>query len=275
MQKEMSEQSRRETSARLTAPQHLVTTRFEKHQKIEGYEQDRVVPEFYGCDRLWKMDTLYGRIQMGYHPGRGQSFIFANIKTSIFDTAPSAYQHRMKETQQMRALKTGTQNQAYSSRRWNNSAVLLYKAENKPWSEQSIAPYLRRVNLETLRKTMPFLDRSEAGQREESREERKRLEQQVRQSLREGNDRRTAELRLQERELSREQDALNALLIRKQTQSQLFFRKINIAFDLQKAKMFDYYRRMRNRRMQHADEMQAAAGTEETTPNVQNERRDN
>ena len=46
MQKEMSEQSRRETSARLTAPQHLVTTRFEKHQKIDGYEQDREVPEF-------------------------------------------------------------------------------------------------------------------------------------------------------------------------------------------------------------------------------------
>lgn len=265
----------RETDARLRAPQHLVTNRFEEHKKIEGYEQDRSVPNFYGCDRLWKLETQYGRIQMGYHPGRGQSFLFANIKTSIYDNAASAYQRRMKETQQMRTLKTGTQNIAYSARRWQASAILLYKAENKPWSEQSIAPYLKRVNLETLRKTMPFLDRSEAKEREENREEKKRLEEKVRQSLRQRDNARTAELRLQERELSRRQDVLSALLTRKQTQSQLFFRKINLAFDLQKAKMFEYYRRMRNRRAQRAEEARTTAATEETTPHASNQRRDN
>lgn len=265
----------RETAARLSAPQHLTTTRFEEHKRIEGYEQDRAVPEFYGCDRLWKMDTLYGRIQMGYHPGRGQSFLFANIKTSIFDTAASEYQHRMKETQQMRALKSGTQNMAYSARRWRNSTVLLYKAENKPWSEQSIAPYLKRINLETLRKTMPFLERSEARDREEGRQEKKRLEQQIRSKLREGDGAAVAALRLQERELSRRQDTLGALLARKQTQSQLFFRKINIAFDLQKAKMFEYYRRVRDRRAQRAAEARAMTGTEETNPNANTDRRDN
>lgn len=265
----------RETDARLRAPQHLVTNRFEEHKRIEGYEQDRSVPNFYGCDRLWKLETQYGRIQMGYHPGRGQSFLFANIKTSIYDTAASAYQHRMKETQQMRTLKTGTQNIAYSARRWQAGAILLYKAENKPWSEQSIAPYLKRVNLETLRKTMPFLDRSEAREREENREEKKRLEEKVRQSLRQRDNARTAELRLQERELSRRQDVLSALLTRKQTQSQLFFRKINLAFDLQKAKMFEYYRRMRNRRAQRAEEARTTAATEETTPHASQPRRDN
>ena len=265
----------RETDARLRAPQHLVTNRFEEHKKIEGYEQDRSVPNFYGCDRLWKLETQYGRIQMGYHPGRGQSFLFANIKTSIYDNAASAYQRRMKETQQMRTLKTGTQNIAYSARRWQASAILLYKAENKPWSEQSIAPYLKRVNLETLRKTMPFLDRSEAKEREENREEKKRLEEKVRQSLRQRDNARTAELRLQERELSRRQDLLSALLTRKQTQSQLFFRKINLAFDLQKAKMFEYYRRMRNRRAQRAEEARTTAATEETTPHASQPRRDN
>lgn len=265
----------RETDARLRAPQHLVTNRFEEHKKIEGYEQDRSVPNFYGCDRLWKLETQYGRIQMGYHPGRGQSFLFANIKTSIYDNAASAYQRRMKETQQMRTLKTGTQNIAYSARRWQASAILLYKAENKPWSEQSIAPYLKRVNLETLRKTMPFLDRSEAKEREENREEKKRLEEKVRQSLRQRDNARTAELRLQERELSRRQDLLGALLTRKQTQSQLFFRKINLAFDLQKAKMFEYYRRMRNRRAQRAEEARTTAATEETTPHASQPRRDN
>lgn len=265
----------RETDARLRAPQHLVTNRFEEHKKIEGYEQDRSVPNFYGCDRLWKLETQYGRIQMGYHPGRGQSFLFANIKTSIYDNAASAYQRRMKETQQMRTLKTGTQNIAYSARRWQASAILLYKAENKPWSEQSIAPYLKRVNLETLRKTMPFLDRSEAKEREENREEKKRLEEKVQQSLRQRDNARTAELRLQERELSRRQDLLGALLTRKQTQSQLFFRKINLAFDLQKTKMFEYYRRMRNRRAQRAEEARTTAATEETTPHASNQRRDN
>lgn len=265
----------RETDARLRAPQHLVTNRFEEHKKIEGYEQDRSVPNFIGCDRLWKLETQYGRIQMGYHPGRGQSFLFANIKTSIYDNAASAYQRRMKETQQMRTLKTGTQNIAYSARRWQAGAILLYKAENKPWSEQSIAPYLKRVNLETLRKTMPFLDRSEAKEREENREEKKRLEEKVRQSLRQRDNARTAELRLQERELSRRQDLMGALLTRKQTQSQLFFRKINLAFDLQKAKMFEYYRRMRNRRAQRAEEARTTAATEETTPHASQPRRDN
>lgn len=265
----------RETDARLRAPQHLVTNRFEEHKKIEGYEQDRSVPNFIGCDRLWKLETQYGRIQMGYHPGRGQSFLFANIKTSLYDTAASAYQHRMKETQQMRALKTGTQNLAYSARRWQGSAVLLYKAENKPWSEQSLAPYLKRVNLETLRKTMPFLDRSEAQERAETQQEKKRLEEEVRQSLRRRDNAGTASLRLQQRELSRRQDALDALLIRKRTQSQLFFRKINLAFDLQKAKMFEYYRRMRNRRAQRAEEARTAAATEETNPHASNQRRDN
>lgn len=276
MQQEIhAREQARETDARLRAPQHLVTNRFEEHKKLEGYEQDRSVPNFYGCDRLWKMETQYGRIQMGYHPGRGQSFLFANIKTSLYDTAASAYQHRMKETQQMRVLKTGTQNLAYSARRWQASAVLLYKAENKPWSEQSIAPYLKRVNLETLRKTMPFLDRSEEKERAEKREEKKLLEQQVRKSLLQRDNARTAELRWQERELSRRQDELGALLIRKRTQSQLFFRKINLAFDLQKAKMFEYYRRMRNRRAQRAEEARTQAATEETTPHANNQRRDN
>ena len=265
----------RETDARLRAPQHLVTNRFEEHKKIEGYEQDRSVPNFIGCDRLWKLETQYGRIQMGYHPGRGQSFLFANIKTSIYDNAASAYQRRMKETQQMRTLKTGTQNIAYSARRWQAGAILLYKAENKPWSEQSIAPYLKRINLETLRKTMPFLDRSEEKERAENREEKKRLEEKVRQSLRQRDNARTAELRLQERELSRRQDLLGALLTRKQTQSQLFFRKINLAFDLQKAKMFEYYRRMRSRRAQRAEEARTTAATEETTPHASQPRRDN
>lgn len=265
----------RESTARLSAPQHLVTNRFEEHKQVEGYEQNRAVPDFYGCDRLWKTETIYGRIQMGYHPGRGQSFLFANIKTSIFDSAPSAYQRQMKETQQMRALKTGTQNMAFSSRRWQNSTVLVYKVENKPWSEQSILPYLRRINLETLQKTMPFLDRPEAEERQRGFEQKRELEDQIRQGLARGDGARVAILRRQEKELSHHQDALAALLLLKQAQSRAFFRKINIAFDLQKAKMFEYYRRVRDRRAMRAAETRAMNSTEENAPDANAKRRDN
>lgn len=265
----------READARLRAPQHLQTNRFEEHKKVEGYEQNRAVPDFYGCDRLWKLETIYGRIQMGYHPGRGQSFLFANIKTSIYDNAPSAYQRRMKETRQMRALKTGTQNMAFSSRRWQSGAVLLYKVENKPWSEQSIAPYLGRLNLETLQKTMPFLIRQESEERQQGREKKRDLEQEIQQALLRRDNARVAELRRQENELSHHQDALSALLLLKQAQSRAFFRKINIAFDLQKAKMFEYYRRVRDRRAMRAAETRAMNPTEENSPDAQTDRRNN
>lgn len=273
MHKEMQQRKAvREASLRLTAPQHIETTRFEEHRKIEGYQQDREVPDFYSCDRLWKLETSYGRIQMGYHPGRGQSFLFANIKTSILDTAAGAHQHEMNETQQMRALKTGNQNLAYSARRRRNSAVLLYKAENKPWSEQSLAPYLRRVNLETLGKTLPFLDRSEADALASARAEQRELSQSERENLLRKDSAGTAAVRLRRRQLSYQQNALAAVLARKYAQSQLFFRKINIAFDLQKAKMFEYYRRERERRAQTAPEM---TGTEENGPDEARNRRDN
>ena len=83
------QREKREALARLTAPQHLTTTHFLEHRKVEGYEQDREVHDFYGCDRLWKLETVYGRVQMGYDPKKGQSFLFANLKTSIYNNAAS------------------------------------------------------------------------------------------------------------------------------------------------------------------------------------------
>lgn len=64
----------------------------------------------------------------------------------------------MNDRQRMSQLKTGNQNRAFSAGGGPNSSVLLYKAENKPWSEQSIRPYLQRQSLEALQKTMPFLN---------------------------------------------------------------------------------------------------------------------
>ena len=236
--------------ARLTAPQHLTTTSFREHRKIEGYEQDRTVHDFYGCDRLWKLETVHGRIQMGYDPKLGQSFLFANIKTSILDSAASRDTRSMTEQGRMKTLKTGTQNVVYSARRRAGSAVLLYKAENRPWSEQSVAPYLGRTNLETLGRVLPFLVRKEGEEAAAARRDYRQLDR-----------KRDAASLAEQTELSHWIDSLEAVRLVKEQQSRLFFRKLNIALDLQKAKMFEYYRNVKARRgraAQQAEDAQAA-----------------
>ncbi|MEG1777766.1 MAG: hypothetical protein RR209_02215, partial [Angelakisella sp.] len=92
-----SEKKRKEQLARLTAPLHITQNHFTEHTSVEGYQEDRRAEGFFGCDRLMKMDSMYGTIQMGYSPRRKQSFLFANIKTSVFDTAASREHHRMNE----------------------------------------------------------------------------------------------------------------------------------------------------------------------------------
>lgn len=228
---------RKETAARLAAPAHITQNRFEEHKKVEGFYEDSAAPGFLGCDRLWKWDTLYGTVQMGYDPKRRQDFLFANIKTSIYDTAASQEQRAMNDRQRMSQLKTGNQNRAFSSRRRADSTVLIYKAENKPWAERSIRPYLMRQNMEALQKTMPFLNaRAERAERAQALERDKSL------SAMEQKGGNRAAVRAQRLALSRELDTLGSLAWRKQAQARLFFRKMNIAVDLQKQKMFEYYR---------------------------------
>ena len=235
-----------EAYARLTSPQHVTQNHFTEHQKIEGYFENRDVPDFMGSDRLLKLNTIYGTIQLGYSPQKGQSFLFANIKTSIFDTAASRYQRELKDYQMMRQQKTGTQNLAYTSKRRASSAVILYKADTMPWSKRSIAPYLHRVNVEALRKTMPFLDiEQERGEAESSRQKQKQLQEKLTGQLQQGKYADMSKTRAEQTALSHRQDELAALLYRKDTQQRLFFRKLNIAFDLQKADMFAYYRQLR------------------------------
>lgn len=250
-------QEKRETLARLSAPQHLTTTRFLEHRRIEGFEQDREVHDFYGCDRLWKLETVYGRIQMGYDPKRGQSFLFANIKTSIFGNAASREQRSMDERQRMKTLKTGTQNVAYSARRRAGSSVILYKAENKPWSETSISPYLGRANLETLGAVLPFLVRGEVKEAADARREYRAL-----------GAKQDAASRAGQTEMSHWIDHLQYIRLLKEQQSRLFFRKLNIALDLQKAKMFEYYRNVKMRRARAAE--QKADSAQDVRPNKEN-----
>jgi hypothetical protein len=247
----------REGYARLTAPEHIKVEHFKLHQKIEGYYENRNVPDFMGSDRLLKADTLYGTIQLGYNPRRDQSFLFANIKTSIFDVAASRHQRELEDYQMARALKAGTQNVAYSAKRRAGSAVAIYKVNNQPWSQASIAPYLRTVDLEALRKTMPFLDQTaERRELEKAGEEQKSLKSDIAGKIAEGSYGELGQLRARQTAVSAEQDALNALLYRGNTRMRHFFRKLNYAYNMQREEMLTYYRDMRLRGK--AAEMEAA-----------------
>ena len=130
-------QDLRETSDRLTAASHVQVEYFAKHQKIEGYYESQMPGRLFGCDRLMKQDNMFGTLQLGYNPNRERVFLFANMKTSRYDTVASRYQKEMKEYQQKSLLKGDNENRAYVSRRWEMSTVLIEKRENKPWTKRS------------------------------------------------------------------------------------------------------------------------------------------
>ena len=97
-------QDLRETSDRLTAASHVQVEYFAKHQKIEGYYESQMPGRLFGCDRLMKQDNMFGTLQLGYNPNRERVFLFANMKTSRYDTVASRYQKEMKEYQQKSLL---------------------------------------------------------------------------------------------------------------------------------------------------------------------------
>jgi len=236
----------RETYMRLTATQHIVRNHFSQHKRIEGFFENRNAPGFIGSDRLFRLDTMYGTIQMGYSPQRRKSFIFANIKTSVFDTAASRFQKEVRENQMARHLRSGSQNTIFSARRRGASAVTLFKGETQPWSSRSVAPYLRRSSLETLKKTMPFLERKQDyAEKRSIKAQFKELQSDVRTGLLSKDYAKMAEARTQQVELTTRENMLDAIIYRKSQQSLLFFRKINVAFESQKDEMYTYYQERR------------------------------
>ena len=237
-----------ETYRRLTAAEHLQTSHFSQHEKIEGYFENRDVPDFMGSDRLLRIDTAYGTIQLGYHPMKGQSFLFANIKTSIFDTSAARYQKELKEYQMMRAMKTQTPNMAYSAKRREQSAVILYKADNLPWSRRTVAPYLDRAHLGALKKTMPFLDlREEHAERASVQKNQRSLQEELRVHMARSQYSAMTALRARQTKLTEQENELAALIYRKETKQRLFFRRLHSTFDLQKQEIFEYYRNRREK----------------------------
>jgi len=244
MEKKLEEES----YARVTAVQNIKVEHFLQHSGVEGYFADRDTSHYFGCDRLLKIDTLYGRIQLGYNPSKGVSFIFANMKTSIYDTISERYQKEFKEYQAKRNIKGNNENVAFTSTMKNNSAVKIEKNENKPWTKRSIEPYLFRLNTSALIKTMPFLTiKQEVSNRNSDIKRKKEIENEIQTEINKGDFSEISTLRAEENEISHHKDKMNSSITRKTTASNLFFRKLNMAFDFQKHEMFEYYKDLREK----------------------------
>ncbi|MGN0330843.1 MAG: hypothetical protein ACI4D5_06320 [Kineothrix sp.] len=244
--REESRKRLKETVWRLTAPVHVTLNSYKEHERIEGYYEFKDYRHVFQCDRLLKLETVYGRVQMGYNPNRRRSFLFANMKTNLYDTVSFGYQKSMKEYQRRPEQKRGGKNMAYVSGRKKNAAVLLEKTESRPWSEGVLRPYFHNANLEVILKTMPFFHaEAEREQLQQVRERMRLLQEQVRDNARKGEYERNRGLQQRLRELGEESELLQSILRRKDAGRRGFIRKINYAFDIEKHQMFQYYREQR------------------------------
>lgn len=244
-----------ETYDRLTAALHVHLDHFSKHRKIEGYHEYEDAGHLFGCDRLLKIENIYGKLQMGYNPNRGRSFIFANLKTSKYDTISSRYQKELKEYQMKSLLKGKNQNRAYVSKGMEEAAVLIEKADTKPWGEHTVSPYLKRKNMEAIRKTLPFFDRSEEKERlQEIRRRQKQLQESIRENIIRGEFSENTTLRREQNRRFFEENRVESLLLRKEAAARYFIRKINYALDIQKHEMFAYYKNQIREKIRQAEQ---------------------
>lgn len=265
MEREMETQKKtehyRETMDRLTAASHVKVEYFAAHTKIEGYYENPMTGNFFSCDRIMKQDNMFGTIQLGYNPNRERVFLFANMKTSRYDTVASRYQKEMKEYQRRALLKGDNENRAYVSKRWEMASVLIEKKENKPWTKRSVKAYLRRANMEAAQKTLPFFSKEEEQEellklRDSQRELQEGIRELRAEKLSEEEpdglerERREREegirtYRKEAVENMTEENLLQAILVRKSAAAKLFLRRLNYAYDYQKKDIEAYYREKR------------------------------
>ena len=271
----------REAMDRLTAASHVKVEYFAEHQKIEGYYEDRMPERLFGCDRLMKQDNLFGTIQLGYNPNRERTFLFANLKTSRYDTVASRYQKEMREYRMRSLLKGDNENRAYVSRRDEMSSILIEKKERKPWSIRSVKTYLSRVNMETAAKLLPFFSREEEseelknlyGRRKEIQSEIRSLRSQERsmgftqeQEQKEELQNMNTEIRFLRREATdslMKESLLQTILVRKGAAAKAFLRRINYAIDFKKKDIDEYYRERKKTLEETRAEEEAAEGAPE------------
>ncbi|MBO5337958.1 MAG: hypothetical protein J6A94_12610 [Lachnospiraceae bacterium] len=247
----------RETMDRLTTASHVQVDYFAEHKKIEGYYEENVSGQFFNCDRLMKQDNMFGTIQLGYNPNRETVFLFANMKTSRYDTVASHYQKELQDYRKRAQRKGENVNRAYVSKRKEMAVVLIEKRENKPWSQRSIGTYLKHSNMEAVLKTMPFLTKNEEKEELEAiKRERKQIQEEIREIRMEmasekgtTEEKQSMEQETQIRNLRGDavqnltmENLLEAILIRKDAMGKGFLRRLNYAYDVQKKDIEAYYR---------------------------------
>ena len=247
----------RETMDRVTAASHVKIEYFAEHKKIEGYHENNVTGDFFKCDRLMKLDNMFGTLQLGYNPNRKRTFLFANMKTSRYDTVASRYQKEMTEDMKKAMRKGEGTNRAYLSKRRENAAVLIEKRENMPWSKRTVKAYLKRANADSLQKTMPFFIKEEEKQELSSiKEKQKQLQEDIREiRIQQATEAVTEDLseRVEQEEQIRTyrkeavqnlgvENLLQAILVRKSSMGKNFLRRLNYSYDYQKKDIEAYYR---------------------------------
>lgn len=271
----------RETLDRLTAVSHVRTEHFSAHRKIEGYQEYSASENFFGKDRLWKRESMFGVVQMGYDPERQKLFLFAHMKTSRYDTAAGRYQKEMSVLDQKALLKRQGENRAYVSRRREMAAVLIERRKNRPWTRGFLKTYMNRRNMETAGKLFPFFSQEEEKEELERLREAARTRQENVRSLqvlpleaeeapdqeRERLVRKEQLLRLQKEEI---RDLIlgqlyQTVLAVKDAESRRFLTGANYAYRYQRTEIEAYYqerRRARDRALGRADAAEDAAEDE-------------
>ena len=246
---------------RVTAVGHLQVEHFSKHAKIEGYYENALGRGQFGCDRLFKLESMFGRMQLGYNAVRRRSFLFAEIKTSRYDTVSERYQRAMKEYQINSRQDAPRQTRVFAVKRRTEPVVLLENIQTKPWSERVIRSNFSRVNMDVLSKVMPFMDREGNRRRlQELRIEARRLQEEVQQNINEGKFENNVALRQQQVRHLMEENFLGHLLRCKEASSRYVIRRMNMAFDMQKNEMFEYYK---NKRQEEHDTTETSAASAE------------
>lgn len=271
----------RETYDRLRTVSHVQTEPFSGHQRIEGYQEYPAAEHFFGKDRLWKRENMFGVVQVGYDPQREKLFLFAHIKTSRYDTAAGRCQKEMSAPGQKALLKRQGESRAYVSGRREMAAVLIERRKNRPWTGGFLKAYTERREMEAAGKLLPFFSREEEREELERLRAAARARQETVRSLQvlPPQSQETAEQE-QERRMRREQllrlrkegvrdlileHLLQAVQAVKDGESRRFLTGANYAYRYQRTEIEAYYRgrkRARDQALARADAAEDAAEDE-------------
>ena len=240
---------------KVTAARHIRTEHFSSHVKLEGYYESPNPSYMFQCDRLMKAESMFGRLQLGYHPARRRSFLFVHLKSSRYDTVSGRTQRELKEYQLNSRLRS--QSRAFAAKSRGESAGLIEKAGGRPWGEKVIRAQGRRMNAGALENAMPFLFRDKNRKRlAELRVEGRQLQDEIQLNVNEGRFQDNIILRQQQTQKHTEENFLNHLISCKEAASRNLLGTVSRVFENQKHEMFAYYK---NRLKEERSEQETAA----------------